>query len=177
MKTFHHLSTRRHPAAFKVPENRRIYYDLERLFSPPTGFYLVRPMWVFISFYTCFLSVWWATHKMIKLIMCVTWKNQKQISQLRLICLAEFHFVSFLKTKWWKMGCKPLHSRLIRPAYAYLVATPTPLNSLPVWGISSKSHLLIRSRSNEINCIVIGKPAHIKGTRGEGVGRESIHGN
>lgn len=57
--------------------------------------------------------------------MCETWKNPKQISRFRLICLAEFHFVSFLKTKWWKMGCKPLHSRLIRPAYAYLVAAPT----------------------------------------------------
>lgn len=62
-----------------------------------------------------------------------------------------------------------LHHRLTQSAYAYLVAAPTPLNSLSSWGIRSKSHLLIRSRSNEINCIVIGKPAHIKGTRGEGV--------
>lgn len=66
-------------------------------------------------------------------------------------------------------GPHPLRYRLIQSVYAYPFAAPTPLNSLSVWGIRSKSHLLIRSRSNEIKCIVIGKPARIKGTRGEGV--------
>lgn len=35
--------------------------------------------------------------------------------------------------------------------------------------VRRKSHLRLKSRPNEINCIVIRKPAHIKGMREEGV--------
>lgn len=68
------FSGHRHPAALTLPENTLIHFDLDRLFSHPAGFHLVRPMFFFcLHRNTDFLYD--DPHAKHTFILYVRWKN------------------------------------------------------------------------------------------------------